>query len=354
MVKKGNNLMRGKLQAIIGLVLGLGILSAVGASDVLAHSAEGDLFYTTFSGTDRLFTREYDFDGAALTYGAESTIAGAGDGLTGADGLVFDPTDTDFMLVGSQGGVFFRVNVATGATTASTSFAGSGASIFHLAIDPSGTSVWGTGIPDSPVVNLSLTPFDSGSTVLPIIDAAAPPGVTSITGLAFTGGGTAYYTASGPGGTGSFGIIDLVTGETSNIATSVTAAHGIAFDPFTGHFLLFGDDEISQYDPVGGTFVSTFSAGDSGLQFDQGSPDGEGHVFVAENNGDMLFLDYFSTGLVGSASFSDLRFFKANLDDVAPIVGAPDRGVIPEPSSMMLLGMGGVAGLIRRKKSRKA
>ena len=332
------------------LVVGVSVASTLVVPVVHADATNGDIFYTTFSGNDRVFKRSYSFDGTTLTYGTDTVISTiVPGGLSGADGIVFDPTNTSFLIVGGQDGHFNRVDISTGTATQSSSFTSSGATIFHLVVDPSKTSVWGSGIPDSPIVNLSLSPFNSSSTVLPVINAVGT-GDTSLTGLAFVGS-TAYYTSSPAPGTGSFGTIDLTTGETTRLFSGIPAAHGLIFDSFTGDLILTGDSEIRQFDPISGLFVGpTLTL--SGNQFDQGTADGKGHLFVASNDGDMLFVDYRSSGLVGDASnVTDLRFFRANLDDVAPLSGEGSREpVIPEPASLLLFGLGGIGAAFTRRR----
>jgi len=54
--------------------------------------------------------------------------------------------------------------------------------------------------------------------------------------------------------------------------------------------------------------------------FDQGTVDGQGHAFIAQNP-NIFFLDYSATGLVATASFSASTSVRSSLDDVAPLVG---------------------------------
>ena len=93
--------------------------------------------------------------------------------------------------------------------------------------------------------------------------------------------------------------------------------------------------------------------GGSADEFDQGAVDGEGHIFAADNGGCMAFVDYSASGDITDASnFTDFRFFRDHLDDVAPLSGAGSHETpIPEPSSMILLGLGSPgAGFVSRRK----
>ncbi len=335
------------------LVVGLSVLGGLLAPvAVHADSTVGDIWYTTFSGTDRVFKRSYNFDGVALTYGGEVVISSTTLGLGGADGLVFDPTDGNFLLVGGQNKEIYRVNIGTGAVTPSTPTAGDN---FHLAITPGLSTVLGFGTENGGgtlVNSVGITPFNVGNSTFTIAGDDL-----KITGIAFDGTGAAYYTNSvgaGGGGGASFGTATAAGGVITTTRLLIDdAAHGITFDPFTGSFILVGDNKIAQYKPGSG-IISTYLPGGSNV-FDQASIDGNGHLFAASNDGDMLFIDYAASGLVGGGSnFTDIRFFRDTLDDVAPLTRPIERGPIPEPASMLLFGLGGLgAAFTRRRRSSK-
>ncbi len=344
------------LGMISALVAGLSLVGAAPA--VFADSTTGDIFYTTFSGTDRVFKRSYSYDGAlTLTYGPQITISSTTDGLGGADGLIFDPTNTNFLIVGGQNNDFYRVDANTphvAVLDSGDASVGVSANIFHVVADSSGTAAWGTDIPGANPVKIALTGAGFGASSLITVSGAE----IAITGIAFDGAGKAYYTnAPAPGG-GDFGTIDLSTGATALLVPGLPAAHGIQFDPFTGDLILFGDSHITQLTTAGG-LVSDLDLSGMGLTFDQGTVDGNGHLFVASNSGSkMTFLDYSSSSLVGAGgNFLDINStFPATLDDVAPLSGKGSRPpVIPEPASMLLFGLGGIGtGLVNRRKHSKA
>jgi hypothetical protein len=58
-------------------------------------------------------------------------------------------------------------------------------------------------------------------------------------------------------------------------------------------------------------------------QFDQGTVDGNGHLYVANNfTGDVFFMDYSISGLVGDGTnFISSQFLAFNLDDIGPLIG---------------------------------
>ena len=85
--------------------------------------------------------------------------------------------------------------------------------------------------------------------------------------------------------------------------------------------------------------------------FDQGTVDGEGHLFAASNTGHLLFVDYSDSVLVGdSENFATIPFLHVALDDVAPLVGPGTT--IPEPSGIVLslLALGGLLSVRRARK----
>src|SRR5436190_22242949 len=103
--------------------------------------------------------------------------------------------------------------------------------------------------------------------------------------------------------------------------TNVPAAHGAAYDPLTNTIVLFGDGHISQVDPTaGGTSLLHDASGFAGT-FDHGAVDGKGHIFAANNNGNLTFLDIGISGNVAAPDFISTQFLATSLDDVAPLVG---------------------------------
>lgn len=264
----------------------------------------GTLYFTTFAGGANVHRVNFHYDGVAFSLGAPITVAST----VGADGVIFAP-DGD-LLVGGQGDRIHKVVPGTGATT--TRNVGGTAS-FHLSLDPSGLKAWSASIPGA-LAEVPLNPFANG------IPRPLVGDDTSITSIAFDASGNAYYTTAASGGFGSVGRINLTTFTTTRVLSGIPAAHGMVFDPFTGHLMLFGSTHVTQINPVNFAILSDRSF--PGASFDQGTADGTGHLYVADNGGRLLFLDYSATGLIGDAgNFSSLQPLLPFLDDVAPLSG---------------------------------
>ena len=310
-----------------------------------ADSTSGDLFFTQYT-AHNVNKVSYSFDGASLSIGPISLIQH----LPGADGVVF-AKDGD-LLVGGQGLNLYKVKPdGSGYSTSTTP----GSSIFHVSLDPSGSVAWAGGIP-GPLVEVPVSPlFGAAGTVHTV--SLASGGTIGVDTIAFDAnhGNAAYFTSSSSGGHGTFGTIDLTTFIATAIVTSKESAHGLAFDSFTGDFILFGDNQISSYDPVSGTFIDrSFS---NATTFDQGAVDGKGHIFAADNGGELWFVDYSASGDLNDAStVIDHLFLADNLDDIAPLSGVGSHPTPDAATTAILLAMSllGLIGFSRRCAQQQA
>ena len=166
--------------------------------------------------------------------------------------------------------------------------------------------------------------------------------------------GNWYYDTSPDNGTGTLGqVVFDNTGDTATLTPILTgvAAHGLAYDPLTNDLIANSGTTINQFDPSTNTIVSSLTS--SGSEFDQAAVDGQGHLFVASNSGDLFFADYGSTDLIGTATFTADPFLHSSLDDVAPLSGTGSSSGVPEPMSLALFGAGLTGlGLMRRRRRR--
>ena len=347
-----------KLQftVIFAIVLTMTLSSAFPASALIF---DVDLFYTRFSSGDRVKLAEFSYDDSAKTFSgllttviatdAQMIAAPGSGGLSGADGIVGDPNDITLLLVGGQAtGLIFEVNKAGGvniATSAGISDA------FHLEVS-SMTNMYASDIPGA----LAAVPLSGGGgTSGPGVPVVISGPDTVVTQIITTPSSGFFYTNSGTGGIGSFGSIAFAgtllapTATTTQLAIGVPA-HGGVHDPFSGglgDIILFGDDKISQWDLGTSAFIGTADlSADGATQLDQGTADGFGHLFVADNvSGDLFLIDYKTTANVFTNDFIGSFFMDTDVDDVAPLVGMgmtpePEVGgeMIPIDTTMVLLG----------------
>jgi hypothetical protein len=295
------------------------------------------LYFTTFAGGQNVNRVDYNYNGLSFTLSGMANIAST----PGADGIVFAP-DGD-LLIGGQGNAVHKVNRTTG--TFQTRTAG-GAAAFHMAMDPSGNNAWASGIPGQ-LASIPLNPFSNG------IVKTITGNDTAITSLSFKNASTVVYTASGAGGHGNFGIMNMSNPNnfvTTRIYSNLESAHGMTYDAFTDCYILMGDGMITQIDADTFTILGSRSFGSS-FQFDQGTVDGNGHLFAASNDGRMLFMDYSATGQIWNLSnFAVTPFLAANLDDIAPLSGF---GAVPVPNGVLLAGIGVSCLLVQRLRQRR-
>ncbi|MEO8351748.1 MAG: hypothetical protein ABI680_08450 [Chthoniobacteraceae bacterium] len=301
------------------------LLCASYGSTAFADATDGTLYYTTYNGGQNIWKVDYAFDGAStFTLAPSINIAST----NGADGIVFNPNNGN-LLIGGQGNAVHEITKAGAPVATATP----GVAAFHLSVDPSKTIVWAAGIPGQ-LSALPLTP--SVTNGVPYTMLGAESGIDTIA----WNGSTALYTSSGSGGHGWYGtiVLDTVlkTATTTRVA-QIDATHGATFDPFTGDFILIGDQNITQVDGVTLAIVSDLLV-PSVSTFDQGTVDGKGHGFFADNGGNLVFLDYSNSGLVADVGNFRASPFLANfLDDVAPIVGpGGSNNTVPESSSTLL------------------
>lgn len=324
----------------------MALAGALGASAMASADVVETLYYTTFSGGENVWKVNVDYSGNGTAGSGTFTIATpVGIAATpGADGLVFNPNN-NHLLVGGQGtGAIFDVNPTTGTYTALSA----GQPVYEITVDPSGNSVWGGGSEQGigSYTNVPLSPEGGAAT----LTAGEITHITFVPGMAPN---TAFFTTGGDDGGGNFGTINLLTGAMTIDQSNVQCAHGMVYDPFTGDLIVSGGNELCQINPLNPTVdVSVGHFGSDAL--DQGAVDGNGDVYWADNNGNFLFVDYATTGLIGSASnFVSNSFFQGSLDDFAPLIGEGGSNTnTPEPATLGLLGLGllGV-GMARRRRA---
>ena len=275
----------------------------------------------------------FQYNGGGLTIGAPTDVAS----VPAADGIAFTPSG-DLVVGGQNTGDVYDVNPSAGPTQTPTATPAGTPTAYMIGLSPSGSVAYVGGVGDNSnreigVVGLTPTVHTIGT-----INVIGPdPNVDAIV----FDQGQAFYTSSVPDGYGDFGSIDLNTGVETQLLTHVPFAHGAVFDPLTGDLILTGTaydasngqnfSEIAQIDP----FVAPGAMVVSARQVDLGNGgfdtldlpwvDGEGHVFAAANDGQLVFVDYSQTGLVGAAGdVVQTVYVDSWLDDVVgTLINAP-------------------------------
>ena len=129
----------------------------------------------------------------------------------------------------------------------------------------------------------------------------------------------------------------------SDCSRDLRGAHGITFDEYAASLFLFGSFSILQIDS-GTPDVISSQRNILGLRFDQGTVDGRGHLFAADNGGKLVFIDYSATRKVGDRpNRVETRFLDPGLDDLAPLTGPGARPAAKGKSRTPLFLLVGVA-----------
>jgi hypothetical protein len=315
----------------LGACLALFLFSPAAAQTVAPTptAVSGELFYTT-NQPPAVKKVSFTYDSSGFRIGTRVLIAN----LPAADGIVFAPNGK--LIVGGGGtGMVFQVDPNSGAVQSVKSGA---IGAYHVSVDPSGKHVWTAGLPGA-LAEVPLEPFADG-TVREL--TGDDPRVTSV-GFAL---GKAFYTASDPNGGGNFGQIDLAAMRTHRLMTDLRGAHGITFDESAASLFLFGSFSILQIDSGTPTVISS-QRNFLGLRFDQGTVDGRGHLFAADNGGKLVFVDYSATRRIGDErNRVETRFLDPNLDDLAPLTGPGAKPAAKAKSRAPLFLLLGVAFVV--------
>ena len=327
----------------------------------VAGTISGTLYYTTFTSTSGTDVHKVDY---SYTTGGPFTLSGD-TGLTnlgGADGILFAPNGN--LLVGGR--TTQRVNeVTTAGAVASGTPISAGTGSYHLALASSAPNallynLWnGSGAGGSTSISaVTLTngglAGSAAGTPYTVSCAGGTPGCsTDVRGLAYDPNNASwYYGTADDGGTGDFGTVVFNDSAHTAVLTRLKTGmytHGLTFDSYTGNIIGNSDIKIVQLDAAGNILSSVTGPG----SFDQAAVDGQGHLFVASNAGNLEFIDYASSGLIGTATFVVSPFLRSSLDDIAPLSGLGSFPIsTPEPLSIGLFGLGlaGV-GFLRGKRA---
>jgi hypothetical protein len=322
---------RQRVARFVALACAIGLVVLVGVTlATRGGGASGELYFTTYTHT-ALYKVGYRFDGGTPRFGRQVLVAK----LPAADGVGFEPDGTA-MVGGQATGTVLAVDPGSGGfTSVPSGCPGS----FLLALDPLGDTVYTAGDPGA-LCKLPTDPLRPGAPVRLHGDDV------TITGVAFDGSGQAFYTTGPPDGAGNFGTLDVATGTTSRALTQIAAGHGMTYDRVTGTLYLFGGGTLMQVDPANPHRVlSTMTI--PGLQIDQGTTDGNGHLFAASNYGQLVVVDDLASGRLGDPRNKvTVVPLHPDLDDIAPLTGPgaaatpAHTGTLIAAASLAVVGLG--------------
>lgn len=285
------------------LLLSLWLLLPLPPPGAFAQAGfDREVIYTRAAGAETLRSVRvrYALDPApSLTLGAPASIASP----AGADGLCIAP-DGDVLVAGGAiaPNAVHKVLRASGAVSTFSPGAGSPVAL-QLALDPAGDKVWAvcTASGAGRIARLPLTPFAQG------VSNAITGADTALAHLCFAHDRTYYIAAGAAPGTGALGIIDLNTFATTRLLNGLDRPRGIAFDPFTGHLIIFGATGITQIDARPGmspVIISAVSLAGlvPSIDLRSGTIDGQGRALALSATGHLALVDYSTTRQIGHSA----------------------------------------------------
>jgi hypothetical protein len=249
------------------------------------------------------------------------------------DGILVHPVNRSYLVTAYQDTVTV-LRIDNGVVLQTLNVGNLGAQAYHLKFLPGtdkiiGTPIVGLNFANRKAVVLRAEP-DGRVTFLNLITNSE----ASISSMVTTPGGVTFATDGGFTGHGNVRRVTFdnpasPTAVASNVACGGgvdPAAHGTFYDPFSNTLVVTGANHVSQYDVTTCAKVSTRNFDIPGISFqlDQGTTDGRGGYYLANNNGGIIFLQLNTASnpqrLVQFASIQQILNVGAT-DDIAPLLG---------------------------------
>lgn len=362
----------GQSAAMALIATGLLTANAAQAADVTS----GSLYFTTYAAMPdgkNVGKLDFNFDGTQLTVSGQTSLVVT----NGADGIIYAPNGN--LLVAGQSQNNITEMAPSGSIVRTNGLGSTGTATgnsYHLAVSPTNDRVYSVGNGGCASTCVSANPINvtgglnaGGIGTTYTVSNTKSGASLDVRGLIYSPfSGKWYYTTAPDGSAAAPGKGDFGTAVINDTTHTVTltpiltgaaqiSAHGLSYDPFSKNIIINGSGSLYQFNTTTNTIASTFSVSATGTlsstAFDQAAADGQGHLFVASNDGSMWFIDYQSSNLIGASGNYVTQKFVANyLDDISPVINMNPIQV-PEPAPLAVLGLG-LLGLSLARHRRQA
>ena len=312
------------------------LIGSMGLSiPAFADDTDGTIFYTLFVEGEPSNVKSLDYDYVSGTNTLTVMNIVAIGHTDDADGIVVNPQNPDLLIIGtafnstplnSADDNLATVVIAGGAVaTFSSPFP-----TFHLELADA-TTIYAAGLPGE-LVRFTINGDGSLSSGTQITFTAGSDDIDITQLITITDGpnaGKFFYTSSVPAGSGNFGELTFGLGDTATttrIHSSLPAAHGGEYDPFSDTVIIVGSNHITQINPSDGSIIHDLvvTPPSGFIHFDQGIVDANGHIIIADNGGFLFLVDYPSGALSDGTTQVTSAFVEKFLDDIAPLIMPPE------------------------------
>jgi hypothetical protein len=279
------------------------ILGCVPGLAEAGRRASGDIYFTRSMQYNNVAKMTFAYDGQSkLTFGAPVNLLRVRE----ADEIIRLPNGKVLTSAPNFQSVF-RANLVGGL---SETWKDRWERPSALNMDPALDKVW---VADNLTGRLFTLPADS---LVQATEAAVTGDDTKVMVLTFRSAGEAWYGNSTFQEGSNFGFINPKTLVTQRLLHYPDPIKALRWDKFSDDVFICAGRKISQFDPTSGRIVSEREYA-TDTQFRSCLVDGEGHLFVAEWKGEIYFIDYSGSGLIGDST----RNFEAHTPIIDGIHG---------------------------------